>query len=335
MSNDAFEELLEEFISSHWRRDISPDLRQYDKPGTEAGSQRRRMQGVYKKTKRRFRQMVYIAVLAVLVLSAFVWVFQDDLWSSSTLNTGGFPRAVLIDQLSKTYPNPSFTETVDRQLSTAGYTVDYYGPSDVSIRLFQNLPSNDYRIIIIRAHSALAGGAAVATSEPYSQYAHLYEQLTDQVVPISVHNGTAYFAITPEFVRDHMHGRFQGSIIVMMGCWGLEDTALAEAFLERGAGTFVGWTTSVTAAQTDTATLTLLEALAQGKTVRDAVASAADSVAGGGAGASSLAYYDSTVQANQRLTIVGSDFGLVLAVFCLILLGSAIPLFMTKIFGRL
>jgi hypothetical protein len=71
-----------------------------------------------------------------------------------------------------------------------------------------------------------------------------------------------------------MQGSFPNSVIIMMGCTGLENSDMAQAFVSKGARVYVSWANSVTPDRTDNATTALLRSLAQGKTVSKAVSTA-------------------------------------------------------------
>ncbi len=58
-----------------------------------------------------------------------------------------------------------------------------------------------------------------------------------------------------------MRGRFDDTLIVMMGCDGLRSRVTAQAFLDKGAQAFVSWSQPVSAGHTDAATQRLLEKL--------------------------------------------------------------------------
>ncbi len=73
-----------------------------------------------------------------------------------------------------------------------------------------------------------------------------------------------------------MNGRFDNTVIVLMGCGGLATQRTAPAFLERGARAFVGWSRDVTAGHSDASTQRLLEKfVVEGLPVGDAVAQTA------------------------------------------------------------
>ena len=112
------------------------------------------------------------------------------------------------------------------------------------------------------------------TSEPYSTKTYLYEQLTDQIVMVSytMPQPPYYFGIMPEFVAQSMKGSFQNSIIIMMGCEGLNNTKMAEAFIEKGAKAYISWKGMVSAPHTDQATTHLLQHfLIEKQTLKEAI----------------------------------------------------------------
>lgn len=82
-----------------------------------------------------------------------------------------------------------------------------------------------------------------------------------------------YFAITPKFI-ENLEGRFPRSIVIAMGCNSLNKTCteMAEAFIKKGAKTYIGWTGLVQPSHTDNETIRLLRKfLVENKTLSEAV----------------------------------------------------------------
>ena len=70
----------------------------------------------------------------------------------------------------------------------------------------------------------------------------------------------------------NMKGTFNGTVIIVMGCSALRDIDMAQAFIERGASTYLGWDLSIDLAYADDATLGLISNLCtQRMTVEQAV----------------------------------------------------------------
>jgi hypothetical protein len=181
----------------------------------------------------------------------------------------GPPRAVIVDQLSLTFPNPAFSEEATAMLEDAGYEVDYVPGEQVTVDYYRDLPSQDYDIVVLRIHAArhenAVSGETLAelfTSEPFDE--HRYQRELDQGRLGAVayyddeHGDDPYFGIGPAFVVQSMRGSFDDTMVVMMGCNGLISDVMAEAFVRKGAGSFVSWDDLVSADHTDTAVLSLL-----------------------------------------------------------------------------
>jgi hypothetical protein len=203
-------------------------------------------------------------------------------------NGGSLQKAALIDSLSFTDPDPFFISNVTRTLSAAGYSVDYYGPSRVTVALFRNLAFQNYKLIIIRSHTATTWGIptslSIVTSEPYSSLKYAYQQLIGQVAPAVVRPGNSFFAITPSFIRDAISGNLRDTLVVQMGCGTLSgNREIATAFIDKGARGFIGWSDTVSSWYTDLAIQKFVGVLVHGHPIADAVTSAGgpDPVFGG------------------------------------------------------
>lgn len=195
--------------------------------------------------------------------------------------------AAIVDQLSLTVPNADFVASATRLLEQAGYAVDYYSGEQVTVDFYRNLPTLDYELIILRVHSGMArelgatfgdtremGFVALFTGEAYREDKYLKERKKGLVGRATYYVGAPpVFAIGSHFVEESMRGRFNQTIIILTGCEGLKSQRTAQAFLNKGAQAFVGWTDMVSASHTDAATKRLLEKLlVEGLTVENAVA---------------------------------------------------------------
>jgi hypothetical protein len=88
-----------------------------------------------------------------------------------------------------------------------------------------------------------------------------------------------------------MQGTFPNSIIIMMGCTGLKNSNMAQAFVSKGAKVYLSWDKSVTTDRTDEGTTAFLHSLASGKNVKEAVDSAMSEVGSDPVFNSRLSYY--------------------------------------------
>jgi hypothetical protein len=192
-------------------------------------------------------------------------------------------RAIIVDQLSLTMPNETFFRRAAEILVDAGYTVDYYSGEKVTVAFFKNLPLDDYKIMILRIHSSAMGphqeevAVRFFTSERFSKTKYVQEQLTDQVGWMAYSGqdyvkGILYFGIGPKFVAQSMKGTCKDALVIMMGCEGLNNTKMAQAFVEKGAKAYISWKGSVSASHTDTATINLLQhIITEKQTINQAV----------------------------------------------------------------
>jgi len=179
--------------------------------------------------------------------------------------------AVLIDQLSPTYPNDEFRSIVAAGVEEFGLPLDILDGEAVDVDLYRSLGLRDCAIIVIRSHSGILqledGGAeqvtALFTNEPYSELRHVSEQLRDQVLIVRPFEDDTNltFGITPEFVLHGMRGNLPRSVVVIAGCSVLGRTDLAEALVARGASVVVSFDRSVGLAHADASTARCIEHL--------------------------------------------------------------------------
>lgn len=224
-------------------------------------------------------------VLIVVVLSAYLTYAFLNQPQNPTINPAySKPKAALVDQLSLTFPNQTFANTVINILKQAGYSVDYYSGKEVTVDFYASLPTRGYEIIILRVHSSVYSSlrgdmsppTTLFTSELYSTNKYVLEQLAGQVgracfSPYREGDPT-YFSVLPYFVTQRMSGSFKNSTIIVMGCNGLKYDDLATTFIEKGARIYISWDDSVTAAHTDQATAELLRnMLIERQTVETAI----------------------------------------------------------------
>ena len=226
--------------------------------------------------------VVLAAALALILMTG-----GDD----SAANDG-VKRAVIVDQLSLTQPNPDFISEARATLAAAGYTVEYISGEDVTVDIYRSLPDRGYDLVLLRVHAGIttevneATGektgteyVSLFTGEAYDEGKYADEQLNRLGIARYNEGSDPLFGIGPAFVDDSMQGDFGGALIVMMGCDGLRSQRTAEAFLDRGASAFVSWTKPISASHTDMATEALLQRLLIDELpVEEAVAQTAEEV---------------------------------------------------------
>lgn len=194
-------------------------------------------------------------------------------------------RAAIIDQLYILQPNQAFIEQATQELEDFGFEVDVYRGDAVTVDLYRKLPTYGYKLIVFRVHSGLLGvdprvtnRTWLFTAEPYSKTAHVIEQITDQVTYAKTRDDAPWiFAISAKFITQSMEEQFANTAIIMMGCDCFHFKDLAQAFIQKGASTYVAWDVSVLLDYVDDATTTLIEKLCSEElTIAAAVAQTMD-----------------------------------------------------------
>lgn len=227
--------------------------------------------------------MIAAVVVAVLVLGGG--------GGEGGASTDGVKKAVIVDQLELTHPGPQFISDARSTLSDAGYTVDYIAGDSVGVETYRTLAERDYDLVILRVHAGITTEVdaetgekseeeyvSLFTNEEYDQSKYSEDQLNRLGRATYTDGSGGFFGIGPEFIKN-IPGDFDGAPIILMGCDGLKSQKTAEAFLDKGAGSFVSWSDQVSGNFTDTATAKLLEKwLGGGMTLEEAVEATHDEV---------------------------------------------------------
>lgn len=231
------------------------------------------------------KQLYGIAIIAIIAISSLA------VYAFFTQASGTELKAAIVDQLSSRwdYINATFVKTANATLTAAGYTVTYYKGSDVTVDFYRYLPKMGYNLIILRVHSALyynetsrqlGAPLDLFTSERYDNTAYIYDQ-TRGYLDVAMYQANApksdwLFGIKYGFIANAMQGSFDNTVIVMMGCNGLDkydrSKTTVQAFIRKGAKVVIGWDEAVGVEQTDIATNRLLNhLLIENQTIKDAV----------------------------------------------------------------
>ena len=283
--------------------------------------------------KPRWRTNLFLLVLIVVILigGLTAWSTDNYLWRFPQSHSSSHPRALVMDQLSLNYPDPSFTTNITNALKVAGYTVDYSGPTSNAVDSFRQLPEQGYDLIIIRAHTG--SSQSIITAQPYSQSEYVADQLAGTLVPAQVEGGPLYFAITPKFVSQDMTGRFLESTIMVMGCSALQGTrVISSSFIDKGASFFVVWDSSVSIIHTDTSTVAFVKLLSSGESVGEAtsLAGGADPVYG-----AKLQYLDWNSLVQSRASDLLSKLIIWVSLAAILVIGPMVVFVGPKVFASL
>lgn len=232
-----------------------------------------------KPKKRRLPWFAWLAIaLGIVAIVAFARTYP--LSEPVNPNNSGQPTAAIIDQLSAFgHPNQEFIEEITGDLQSYGFQVDLYQGDEVTVDLYRSLPKQGYKLIIFRAHSGLvqAEGQPLKTSlftnERYSQTKYIKEQLNEELLEARVAEGYPfYFAIDSKFITESMKGHFNSTFIIVNGCSCFYLDDLAQAFISKGASSYLAWNRTVDVDYVDNATAYLVGQLCGGKvTIEEAV----------------------------------------------------------------
>ena len=210
----------------------------------------------------------YLIIAAViLLLSALIPMFCHR----TAPETGSpRPRAAIVDQLYLMEPDPAFIAGATATLESGGFAVELWQGDNITVDLYRHLPQYGYKLIIFRVHSgmllSMEGGKVeplqttyLFTGETYTTTRYVAEQLSDKVSNAMMSNEyPLVFAINSEFIKDDFKGDFDHAVIIAMGCESYYLDDMADAFLQKGASTYIGWSTLVSLEHTDKAALNLL-----------------------------------------------------------------------------
>jgi len=195
-------------------------------------------------------------------------------------HNSGTPRAAIVDQLSVLQENPAFIAAVTGQLEEYGLEVDLYQGDEITVSFYRGLSARGYKVIVFRAHSGILEEdeavhlkTTVFTNEVYSRWRYQVDQFEDRLFRATI--GEDYdwvFSISPKFIRESMAGRFDDTVIIMMGCAGIYIDDLATAFIDKGASAYLAWDASVLLNYVDSATMHLVDQLfSERRTVSEAI----------------------------------------------------------------
>ncbi|MGA1976025.1 MAG: hypothetical protein ABSG92_10365 [Conexivisphaerales archaeon] len=223
-----------------------------------------------RRQKRMRLAILSVAMVAILVVA----VVALTVWGGGQPKGGG--SVAIVDMFYSQSPN--FTDQAVATLQAHGISYYVYKDSEVNVNLYRNLPTFGYKLIILRVHVGISEGsgqpAFLFTAENYSTGKYPVEQLSDQIQPGVINLATKenpVFSIGPGFVADAMNGNFRGATVIISGCYGQQNTLLADAFLKRNATSVIGWDGLVTLDHTDEAVQVMLALIVDGHGVNQSV----------------------------------------------------------------
>lgn len=219
----------------------------------------------------RYLKIGFVTILFVFIIAVAYFVSNQP-----TNLSNGELKAAILDSLYIMDKNPDFLSEANQTLSNAGFKVDIYLAENVTVDLFRQLPSLNYKIIVLRVHTAWesnpqASTIAFFTGTPYNNIDYFVEQWMGEVREGIIDEYPTHFFATTEKLIEVSEGTFPNSIVVVDSCYGLNSNSMAEAFVKKGALVYISWDKGVYSSYSDDATLTLVSKLLDGMTVEEAV----------------------------------------------------------------
>jgi hypothetical protein len=226
---------------------------------------------IYSDKKRMRRISTAVTLLIVIVVLIFVsyYLVTSFFGSTNSNENGKNPqdtslKAALIDALYVTLPNDEFTVSMTETLHEAGFEVDVFQGTEVTVDFLKTLPDG-YKVVILRMHSALHDDQLyLFTAEPYSVGKYTQEQqfqIVKEAYTTETEETKPIFAVNWGFIKRCMTDKFNDTLVIAMGCDGTLDSLIIEEFMNQGAVGYISWDGPVLISHADAATLHLAKAI--------------------------------------------------------------------------
>lgn len=130
-------------------------------------------------------------------------------------------------------------------LENSGYSIDIFRDKEVTVDLMKTL--SDYNFVYMATHGGVGITSIsimtgqVADRSTLSGFFHNTMEwwLTSGLVIVSVPGlNESYFGLNKNFFSKY---KYANSLVFMNACSSLKNTSLADAFLDNGAGVYLGW----------------------------------------------------------------------------------------------
>jgi len=227
---------------------------------------------------KRSRDLAILITLSLLLLTGcMLWINRPTTGSEpqpqqTQPRTGAnsaipnVPRAAILDGLYDTEPNPALIKSMTIDLSNAGYQVNLFNGTDVTIDLLRNVAG--YKILILRLHSGVSPTDKflyLFSGEQYTESKYVDEQLAGAVKKAYTFNLSEppYFALNAVYLGNKNPNGLNGTTIILAGCNGTATPYDVQRFFQKGVKAYIAWNGYVDLTHSDQATQRLIEALCQ------------------------------------------------------------------------
>lgn len=176
---------------------------------------------------------------------------------------------------------PDAGSSVVQTLTNAGFTVDVKRDDQVTVPVMQSI--SQYSVVYIETHSQTVDnhGFLLSGDQDAADYTLMRRDCSPSnpnycalMQGFAGHDSTRlYNAITDRFLQDDLAGSFPNSTIVFInGCNMLAAPSFWTALAAKNAGVMVSWDDEVDSAITEPSAALFFSDLAQGMSVKDAIA---------------------------------------------------------------
>jgi len=243
------------------RKKVSRKLREKSK----------KVRGKSREIGRWTRVIQVISIIVILaVLAGIIGLNKPSVNSGSHSYGESTPlvdksKAVLIDGIAFTDPDPEFTRSVEEILSKANITLDIYEGEEVTINLLRKI--GGYGLIILRLHSAIDEEYRllyIFSAERFNETGYLEERETELTAireGVPFYGNESYFALRADLLGDLSDKGLNGSIVILMGCNGTNSQQIIDNLFKRGVKAIIAWDGYVDLNYTDEITVELLKAV--------------------------------------------------------------------------
>jgi hypothetical protein len=181
-------------------------------------------------------------------------------------------RAAVLDPFNSRFRSidgyQSSIDAIIKHLESANYTVEYYRDGEVSLDVWRKICMGSYGVIYLNTHGYIDqdGYVYVYLGELVRGVGPPILDVGISYLPLEEGVDEVYIVVFPEFIR--YYGRMsEKSIIFVDACLSAYNPTMASAFIEVGAGCYVGWSGSVGVAVGARIDAEVFEHLAQGDTI--------------------------------------------------------------------
>jgi hypothetical protein len=171
--------------------------------------------------------------------------------SVTSLNSRGCEKKAVIfafnEEFYKIAENTNLGEEIKKSLDSMGYCVEVCCGSDFTVERLEHL--DQYSVIIFHTHGKASpfGHIVLATGEPASilRLRYYWAWLKKGIGVITTPDGKDFIGFDENLILSR-NLRFPNSLVLALACETFKLESMADAFLQKGAALYFGWTDETT-----------------------------------------------------------------------------------------